>query len=72
MAAVAKYNLKYLRMTPAMTQIFEDLEAFHDWVRLQDPPIRFNEADLYKNSSPVWQKYQKQLKRKSQHTQGRK
>lgn len=66
MVSVPSYVKKYLKMTPVVTQIYEDLEAFHDWVRLQDPPIRFNEADLYKNSSPVWQKYQKQLKRKAQ------
>ena len=63
MASVPSYIKKYLRMTPTVKQIFEDLEAFKDWVRLQDPAIRFNEADLYKNSSPTWQRYQKHLKR---------
>jgi hypothetical protein len=58
-AQVASYNKKYLRMKPEVKTIFEDLEDFHDWVRLQYPQIPFNEADLYKNSSPVWQKYLK-------------
>lgn len=63
---VAKYNQKYLRMTPAVNQIYADLEEFQDWVRLQLPAIAFNPAELYKNSSPVWQKYQKQKARKNQ------
>lgn len=54
---VANYNKKYLRMKPEVKQIFEDLEEFRDFVRLQYPHVKFDEADLYKNSSPIWQKF---------------
>lgn len=57
---VASYNKKYLRMKPEVTKIFEDLEEFHDWVRLQIPQVRFNEADLYREKSLLWEKYQRQ------------
>jgi hypothetical protein len=56
-AKVASYNVKYLRMKPEVNQIFNDLEEFRDFVRMQYPQIAFNEADLYRNSSPVWQKF---------------
>ena len=55
--AIASYNKKYLRMKPEVKQIFDDLEEFRNFVRMQYPQIRFNEADLYKNSSPTWQKF---------------
>jgi hypothetical protein len=54
---VASYNKKYLRMKPEVSQIFADLEEFKDYVRMQYPQVAFNEADLYKNSSPIWQKF---------------
>ena len=63
MASVPNYIKRTLRMTPTVKQIYEDLEAFHNWVRMQDPLIKFDEADLYKNSSPTWQKYQKHLRK---------
>ena len=59
MASVPSYIKKYLRMKPEVTTIFEDLEAFKDFVRMQYPAIKYDEADLYKNSSPTWQKYLK-------------
>lgn len=52
-----KYIQKYLRMTPTVVQIYEDLEAYKDWVRMQFPAVKYDPADLYKNSSPLWQKY---------------
>lgn len=55
---------KYLRIKPEVNQIYEDLEKYHDWVRLQYPAIPFNPSDLYKHSSPHWQKYMKQQSRK--------
>ena len=57
---VPSYVKKYLRMKPEVTKIFEDLEEFHNWVRLQIPPVRFNEADLYREKSLLWEKYQRQ------------
>lgn len=56
---VESYNKKYLRRKPEVTQIFNDLEDYLNWVRLQWPPVPFDEADLYKQSSPLWQKYQR-------------
>ena len=57
MAAYPSYIKKYLRMKPEVTQIFADLEAFRNFVVMQYPQIKFDEAELYKNSSPTWQKY---------------
>ena len=55
--AVPSYINKYLRMKPEVKQIYEDLEEYHSWVRMQYPAVKFDEADLYKNSSPTWQKF---------------
>lgn len=63
MTTVASYNKKYLRMKPEVNQIYNDLDEYRDWVRLQYPQIPFNEADLYKNSSPNWQKFLKSKNR---------
>lgn len=65
-SSVPSYIKKYLRMKPEVKQIYQDLEEYHDWVRLQYPAIRFNEADLYKNSSPNWQKFLKSRRGKKQ------
>lgn len=54
---VASYNKKYLRMKPEVKSIFDDLAEFETFVKLQYPQIAFNPADLYKNSSPTWQKF---------------
>ena len=51
--ALASYNKKYLRMKPEVKQIFDDLEEFKNFVRMQLPAVPFNEADLYRNSSPI-------------------
>jgi hypothetical protein len=71
MASVASYNKKYLRMKPEVRQIFDDLEEFKDFVRMQNPAVEFNEADLYKNTSPTWQKYIKQKARNHYHNNRR-
>lgn len=63
---VAKYNKKYLRMRPEVASIFNDLEEFETYVKLQYPQIAFNPADLYKNSSPTWQKYLRAKRREAQ------
>jgi hypothetical protein len=54
---VPSYIKKYLKMKPEVNTIFNDLEEMHDFVRMQYPAIAFNEADLYRNSSPTWQKF---------------
>ena len=47
------YNL------PPVDKIFDDLDKFRDYCRFEGKP--FNEADLYKKDSWVWQAYQKYL-----------
>lgn len=42
-----KYIEKHLRMTPEVTQIFEDLEAYRDYCRFNF--LKFNERDLYRS-----------------------
>jgi len=51
----ASWLNKYLVMKPEVTKIFEDLEAYHDWCRWELAP--FNEAELYRKSSPVYSAY---------------
>lgn len=63
--SVEKYNVKYLRMKPEVLQIFNDLAEFETYVKLQYPQVAFNEADLYKNSSPIWQKYLRAKRREA-------
>ena len=62
---VASYNKKYLKMSSAVTQIYDDLEAYHDFIRMQYPQVRFNESDLYNNRSVLWQKFDRQRNRKA-------
>lgn len=57
MEAVASYNKKYLRMKPEVRQIFEDLELFQDFVRMQYPAVKFDPTELYRNTSLTWQKF---------------
>ena len=45
--AQPKYIEKYLRMTPEITQIFDDLEAYKDYCRFNF--LKFNERDLYRS-----------------------
>ena len=71
MASVPSYIKKYLRMKPEVAQIFSDLDEFRDWVRLQSPAIRFDESDLNKNSSPIWQKYMRHQRSIARRTENR-
>lgn len=48
---------RYFDRRPDIVKIFEDLEAFHDFCRIELLP--FNEADLYNKHSKVWQSYEK-------------
>ena len=42
---------------PPVAKIFDDLDKFRDYCRFEGKP--FDEADLYKKDSWVWQAYQK-------------
>ena len=42
---------------PTVNKIFNDLDAYRDFCRLEGKV--YNEADLYRGQSPVWQQYQK-------------
>jgi len=44
---------------PPVQKIFDDLDKFRDFCRFENKGYVFNEADLYKKDSPVWQAYQK-------------
>lgn len=48
---------RYFDRRPDVVKIFEDLEAFHNFCRIEMLP--FNEADLYNKHSRVWQSYEK-------------
>ena len=43
-------------MKKEVVQIFDDLEALHDFCRFELLP--FNPADLYNRQSKVWQSYE--------------
>jgi hypothetical protein len=47
--------------TPAILQIFEDLETYKNWCRFEGK--FFNEADLYKPQT-TWGKYEAFLRRR--------
>ena len=46
----------------AYEKVFDDLDKFRDYCRFEGRV--FNEADLYKDESDVWQQYQRFLNRK--------
>ena len=46
-----------IKSNPKVSQIFEDLEKFRDFV--VDYGYRYNEADLYNFKSYAWQQYSK-------------
>jgi hypothetical protein len=47
----------YFENRPDIVKIFDDLEAFLDWCRLEPAP--FNEADLYNRESWAWRSFDK-------------
>lgn len=71
MASYPPYIKKYLRMKPEVNQIFEELEAFRSFVVMQYPFIKFDPADLNKNSSPVWQRYMRHQRALARRTEGK-
>ena len=65
------YNdYKYFENRPDVVKIFDDLEAFHDFCRLELFP--FNEADLYNRDSWVWRNFEKSRRPKKQFNGDRK
>jgi hypothetical protein len=52
----------YFDNNPEIVKIFNDLEAFHNFCRMEMAP--FNEADLYNRGSWVWRNYEKSLRSK--------
>jgi hypothetical protein len=53
----------YFENNPDIVKIFDDLEKFHDYCRMELAP--FNEGDLYNRSSWVWRNYEKKTKQKT-------
>jgi hypothetical protein len=56
-ASVESYNKKYLRMKPEVTQIFDMLDEYLDFVRLQYPAVPFDPSTMYHNSSETWRRF---------------
>jgi hypothetical protein len=48
-------DYSYFENRPDVVRIFDDLEAYHDWCRLELQP--YNEADLYRKDAPTYQAY---------------
>ena len=42
---------------PPINKVFDDLDRFRDFCRYEGKV--FNEADLYKDGTPVWEAYKK-------------
>jgi hypothetical protein len=51
-------------MKPEVVKIFDDLEALHNFCRIELLP--FNEADLYNRNSKVWRDYENSKRPKRQ------
>lgn len=65
MSITTRYSNKaptqtYFECRPDIVKIFTDLEAFHDFCRIELLP--FNEADLYNKYSKIWQSYERGLR----------
>jgi hypothetical protein len=48
-------DINYWETKPEVVKLFDDLEAYHDWCRLE--LCEFNPADLYKKESANFQAY---------------
>lgn len=62
MATQPVWLKKYLRMSPEVTKIYNDLEAWLNYCRFN--MIKYDEADLYK--SPEYREWQERRKRRQQ------
>ena len=62
------YNdYKYFENRPDVVKIFDDLETFHNYCRME--LIEFNEAHLYNRESWQWRNFEKS-KRPKKHNNG--
>jgi hypothetical protein len=55
-------DVDYFATRPDIVKLFDDLEAFHNFCRLELAP--FNEADLYNRDSWAWRNFEKSLRPK--------
>ena len=62
MATQPKWLPKYLRMSPEVTKIYNDLDAWLNYCRFR--MIKFDEADLYK--SPEYKEWQERRRKRQQ------
>ena len=62
MASQPKWLPKYLRMSPEVTKIYNDLDAWLNYCRFR--MIKFDEADLYK--SVEYREWQERRKKRQQ------
>lgn len=63
-----KWLEKYLRTKPEVTRIFDDLEQYKDYCRLN--MLRFDEKDLYKSEQyKKFEKYRNWLSRQEARAQ---
>jgi len=71
-AIMAKnYNdYNYFENRPDVVRIFDELEAYLNWCRLELAP--FNEADLYNRESWAWRNFEKSRRPKKAFTGERK
>jgi hypothetical protein len=60
----------YFENRPDVVKIFDDLEAFHDFCRLEMFP--FDESHLYNRDSWVWRNFEKSRRPKKAYTGERK
>ncbi len=59
-------NVNYFQSRPDIVKIFDDLESFHDYCRLELAP--FDESHLYNRESWVWRNYEKSQRSKRSHS----
>lgn len=62
MASQPVWLKKYLRMSPEVSKIYNDLDAWLNYCRFR--MIKFDEADLYK--SPEYREWQERRKKRQQ------
>ena len=62
MATQPVWLKKYLRMSPEVSKIYNDLDAWLNYCRFN--MIKYDEADLYK--SPEYKEWQERRKRRQQ------
>jgi hypothetical protein len=56
-------EINYFETRPDIVKIFDDLEAFHNWCRLEMAP--FDESHLYNRESWAWRNYDKSRRPKN-------